>query len=518
MRLRQTFPQTLPMALAVALLLVPAWACGPEEEPAPEAEVATTADRESQPDVETRAATPMDDYGSFDRDRLDEERLDDSWRTAAQRERGYQSRYARGMAADASRTVENADRRMESVEAPVQRMRGSAGPTPAGDDATGARGARDARDDSGADSGAAGASETWDAISVDSVGGEPRLPVQTEGGGPTVLRLQWMLDRVHFSPGVIDGRWGKNTAKAVYWLQEALGREPTGEVDRGLWDLLAAQVESGEALTEYTVTDEDVEGNYVTLPEEPTEKAELDCLCYESMAEMLAERFHVTEDLLAQLNPDADLSNLAAGDNLRVPDVEAPARPFWGEGAGEGSSTATGTGDAGSSPVARLVVSKDGFYLHALDRSGQILYHFPTTVGAGYDPSPSEDVSVTALAWQPTFHYQPKLFSDVPDTEAEAMLPAGPNSPVGVLWMQLSKDNYGIHGTGAPETIGYSTSHGCVRLTNWDATFLGSQVARGVPVSFQGQDQPAGGPGGSDGSDGSATGAAPAARDRNSDS
>jgi hypothetical protein len=483
------------MALVAALLLVPAWACGPDEEPTPEP--VTTADREPRPNVETRAATPMDDYGTFDRARIDAERMDGAWRTASDRERGYQTRYAR-TTTDGDATGATTESAMDRMEAPVQRMRGSAGETPP---STNSGAGSNAGPETGSDAAPAapGPAETWESISADSVAGEPRLPVQTEGGGPTVLRLQWMLDRVHFSPGVIDGRWGKNTEKAVYWLQDALGQEPTGEVDRRLWDLLAAQVGSADALTDYTVTQEDVDGNYVTLPEEPTDKAELDCLCYESMAEMLAERFHVTEDLLARLNPDVDLANLSVGDRLSVLDVDAPARPFVGDGAGEGSS-----GDAGSSSIDRLVVSKDGFYLHALDRSGQILYHFPVTVGAGYDASPSEDLRVTALAWQPTFHYQPKLFEDVPDSEPEAMLPAGPNSPVGVLWMQLSKDNYGIHGTGAPETIGYSTSHGCVRMTNWDATLLGSLVAQGVDVSFTGEDQPAGG--------------SPAASDRNSDS
>jgi lipoprotein-anchoring transpeptidase ErfK/SrfK len=138
--------------------------------------------------------------------------------------------------------------------------------------------------------------------------------------------------------------------------------------------------------------------------------------------------------------------------------------------------------------VARIRVSKDGFYLHALDESGRILYHFPTTVGAGYDPSPSGDFRVTGVAYDPDFHYQPKLFADVPDTDEDALLPPGPNSPVGLVWMQLSKDNYGIHGTAEPATIGYGTSHGCVRLTNWDALFLANRTARETPVEFTGED------------------------------
>jgi lipoprotein-anchoring transpeptidase ErfK/SrfK len=135
--------------------------------------------------------------------------------------------------------------------------------------------------------------------------------------------------------------------------------------------------------------------------------------------------------------------------------------------------------------VARIVISIDGFYLHALDDQGRLLYHFPTTVGSKYQPSPTGEFHVASIAFDPWFHWQPALFDEVPDTEEDERLPPGPNSPVGVVWMALSKDNYGIHGTGEPATIGYATSHGCVRLTNWDARFLAERVAEGVPVVFR---------------------------------
>ena len=143
------------------------------------------------------------------------------------------------------------------------------------------------------------------------------------------------------------------------------------------------------------------------------------------------------------------------------------------------------------SRIAEILVSKDGFYLQALDAAGEVLYHFPTTVGAGYDESPSGELAVSGRAYAPTFHYQPKLFADVADTEPEAMLPAGPNSPVGLVWVQLSKENFGIHGTAEPANIGYSTSHGCVRLTNWDALFLARRLANGVRVRFSEGDESA---------------------------
>jgi hypothetical protein len=283
-----------------------------------------------------------------------------------------------------------------------------------------------------------------------------------------VLRLQWMLDRAHFSPGVIDGRWGKNTEKAVYWLQEELGWEPTGEADRRLFDLLSGHVGSDSPVRQYTVTAEDAAGPFVTIPEEPEDQAELDCLCYESAEELLSERFHVTPELLAQLNPGVDLAAVRAGQSLWVPNVavveEDPGAP---------------------DRVARIVVSRSGFYVHGLDASGAILYHFPSTLGSEYDPSPSGGYSVAAHAYDPNFHYQPKLFSEVPDEEADLLLPPGPNSPVGLVWLDLSKPNFGIHGTSEPSTIGYTTSHGCIRLTNWDAVFLANHVAEGTPVEFR---------------------------------
>jgi lipoprotein-anchoring transpeptidase ErfK/SrfK len=232
---------------------------------------------------------------------------------------------------------------------------------------------------------------------------------------------------------------------------------------------------------QYTLADADVAGPFTQIPDDYVKQADLDCLCYASAAEALGERFHMTGDLLKKLNPDADLEHLAAGTQLWVLDVD----PFDATAARAGAGSSGATGEA---PIAELVISKDGFYLQALDANKQVLYHFPTTVGAGYDASPSGDLTVTATSYNPTFHYQPKLFADVDDAKPEAQLPAGPNSPVGVVWMQLSKENFGIHGTAEPANIGYRTSHGCVRLTNWDALFLAQRITKGTPVHFRGLD------------------------------
>jgi lipoprotein-anchoring transpeptidase ErfK/SrfK len=432
----------------------------------------TTTDAEAPPSTQARQDTDrggmararmsIEGHMQADPEWLERERMDPAWRTAADSDR--QARRSRAVA---GQSVERPGARAASAagsQAPVVRMRamveqgGSAAQTPAAQTPADERTA------------SPGAEESWESLSPQVFTDfSPTLPVPQEGGGPSVLALQWMLDRVAFSPGVIDGRWGKNTEKAVYWLQDGLGLEPTGRADRRLWDLLAGQVGADGPLREHTVTAGDLEGPFVEIPDDAQAQAELDCLCHASPAEALAERFHTTPELLARLNPEVDLASISAGTRLWVPAVEEARR------------------EAGlADDVARIVVSKGGFYLHALDEAGRVLYHFPATIGASYNPSPEGELTVTGIAYDPTYHYQPGMLDDVPDDEAEAILPPGPNSPVGLVWMQLSEDTYGIHGTSAPATIGYATSHGCVRLTNWDALFLANRTAQGTSVEFTG--------------------------------
>jgi lipoprotein-anchoring transpeptidase ErfK/SrfK len=285
----------------------------------------------------------------------------------------------------------------------------------------------------------------------------------------SVLDAQILLDRSPFKPGVIDGKWGKNTEKAVFWLQHQAGLPATGQIDSATYRKL---VELAGAPDQYVrtvaLTAEDVAGPFQPLPEDVYEKANLECLCYESLPEKLSERFHVTPDVLAQLNQGVSLDSLVAGDSLRVPNLEAA-----------GADTTAGT------PIARVVVSDQGRYLHALDSTGTILYHFPTTLGSTFSPSPEGRLQVTRITRNPWFHWQPRLLEGVPDTKKPARLPPGPNSPVGVVWIALSREHFGIHGTNEPATIGYATSSGCVRLTNWDARFLAGLVGPGTTVEFR---------------------------------
>jgi lipoprotein-anchoring transpeptidase ErfK/SrfK len=300
--------------------------------------------------------------------------------------------------------------------------------------------------------------------------GPAALPVHGDGAGPSVLRVQILLDLASFSPGIVDGRWGSNTEKAVFWLQRREGLDDSGRVDEATWQRLQElSGEPTELVRTHQLTAEDVAGPFVTLPEEYYDRRDMDCQCYESLAEKLAERFHTSEGLLTQLNPGVDLNGVTAGTSLNVPAVDRdPASPASGSGA-----------------IARIVISDGGRYLHALDANDRIVYHFPATLGSDYSPSPTGEYSITNIAHDPTWHYQPDLLEGVDDSEPDAVLPAGPNNAVGVVWMQLSRPHYGIHGTSAPETIGYATSNGCVRLTNWDAELLGGRVQPATPVSFR---------------------------------
>ena len=315
---------------------------------------------------------------------------------------------------------------------------------------------------------------TFQQISSKSALAKPtKFPLKIPNRGPVPLQLQIMLDRAGFSPGIIDGTWGKNAASALKYFRvaNAMDSAETRTVDKATYDKLAANAPNPLIKT-YQVTADDMEGPFLPIPDDVYAQAKLKCLCYSSPAEELAEQFHTSEAMLKQLNPKVDLKSIAAGTSLQVPNVEVPVFD---------PMTRDTTGQA----AAKIVISKKDFHTQLIDGSGKIVAHFPSTLGAGYDPSPTGGFRVTHISRDPGFNYQPALFAEVPDTKPKAKLPPGPNSPVGVVWMALSKPHYGIHGTSSPETIGYTNSHGCVRLTNWDADRLASLIRAGTPVEFQ---------------------------------
>ncbi|HEX8171999.1 MAG TPA: L,D-transpeptidase [Thermoanaerobaculia bacterium] len=312
------------------------------------------------------------------------------------------------------------------------------------------------------------AKDSFKNLTQDAINRAPVVvPIKGDMAGPSVLKTQVYLDRLHFSVGPLDGRWGRNSAIALWWYQRSRGidaPEP-GAVDQQTFRVLAAQAGGAPALVQHTLTADDVKGPFVTLPDDVYEKEKLDCLCYESKKEKLAELFHTTGEFLDQLNPDVDFSALEAGQQLWVPNVRAAM-----------------TQD--QIDIARVVVSIAGNTFNAFDAQGNLIFHAPTTLGSKYDPSPQEATKVVKVVQDPHFHYQPTLFHEVPDSDPEAQLSPGPNSPVGVVWIALAKPHFGIHGTSDPDSIGYASSHGCVRLANWDAREVAHRIQPGVAVEF----------------------------------
>lgn len=282
----------------------------------------------------------------------------------------------------------------------------------------------------------------------------PRLD-SASAAGSSVLRAQILLDRAHFSPGEIDGRYGGNTRRAVAAFNRARGLGSGERVDAKSWAELNR--DTAPVVVPYVLAPADVAGPFEKLPAEIPERARLSALGFESAVEGLGERFHASAQLLAGLNPGALFDR--EGVEIQVPNVVRP--PL---------EKAEGI---------RLRVSDEDRSVVALASDGSVRARYPATVGSEHDPLPLGEWKVNGVGWNPTFLYNPALFWDSEPGDEKARLPAGPNNPVGVVWIDLSKPHYGIHGTPEPSTIGAATSHGCIRLTNWDALELAHLVSPG---------------------------------------
>jgi len=292
---------------------------------------------------------------------------------------------------------------------------------------------------------------------------------------PDVLPQQVMLDRAGFSPGALDGRPGSNTDKAMAQFT-ANGGDPTPPPD---------------ATTQYTITAEDAAGPYD--PQQPTdmmEAAKLPAMTYRTLLEALAERFHATPELLQRLNPAA---HFEANETIVVPNVAPMVLPVERvkfdpaaeRGAKPAARAAAATPpDIMARPDVVVSVSKAASALTVKDASGRIVFYAPVTTGSEHDPLPIGEWKVNGTQFNPTFRYNPALFWDADPSHTKAVIPAGPNNPVGVVWIDLSKEHYGFHGTPEPSSIGRAESHGCVRLTNWDALRLAGFVKPGTRVVF----------------------------------
>jgi len=280
---------------------------------------------------------------------------------------------------------------------------------------------------------------------------------------PLLVKAQVLLDRARFSPGVVDGHDGENFQHALKAFGEARGAGHQGKLDDALWTALAA-TSSDPVVTEYTITPDDLKGPFVEdIPRGLEDQARLDRLSYRSPAEMLAERFHMDQDLLAALNPHKPFDQ--AGTVILVANVLASRDEHAGR-------------------VARIEIEKSRHQLRAFGEDGSLIAVYPASVGSEEKPAPSGTHSVRAIARNPTYTYNPEFrFKGVTAKERFVVKP-GPNNPVGTTWIDLSAETYGIHGTPNPDKVGKAYSQGCVRLTNWDVESLAAMVRKGTAVTF----------------------------------
>lgn len=340
------------------------------------------------------------------------------------------------------------------------------------------------------------------ADSMSSSNGAPSPETIADSEQRPVMQMQVVLERLGFAPGVIDGKQGASFANAIRGFQEARSLPVTGELDKatsaalGEWNTIPAT-------RIVTIPKEWSQTTFAKLPESPADQAKLEALAYESLVEKLAERFHTTPEVLARLNPggkpvgassaaatpvreDAAVPAFAPGQTVRVPNVGADRidastvdNKAWLE-------TLRSLGVGTDQPeAARLVVDESEGWLKVFDGGDKLVAMFTVTTGSRHDPLPIGNWGIKGKAYNPTYAYDPALLRDAPESNGKHQLPPGPNGPVGVVWIDLTKDHYGIHGTPAPETIGRAQSNGCVRLTNWDAARLAQMVSGSTKVEFR---------------------------------
>jgi len=280
----------------------------------------------------------------------------------------------------------------------------------------------------------------------------------TDGQSSLTVVLQVLLDRAGISPGIIDGYKGAMSESALRGFEAREGFKIDGLLDPEVWSALGGDA-APSVLMQYTVTEADTSDLTASIPEHVAEKAKMEKLGYTSVSERLAERFHMDEDFLKLLNPGAGFT---AGETLTVADV----------------------GPKMEGEVARIEIRKSERRAVVYAADGHMMTNYPVAIGSDETPSPSGDMTVVAVAMDPTYSYNPDVNFVADGVKEQLTLPPGPNGPVGSVWIDLSKPTYGLHGTDTPASLFTAESHGCVRFTNWDVEELAHMVSEGVEVVF----------------------------------
>lgn len=300
----------------------------------------------------------------------------------------------------------------------------------------------------------------------------------------SVLHVQVILDKLGYAPGLLDGRRGQSLTGALKAFQTVRGLRPTGEMDRPTLQALNryAAIRPTRRLR---LSAESLAGPYVNpFPTRPEAQARLDRLGYRSPLEKLAEMFHTSPETLVALNSAA--TRLVPGAELTFPNALPGSRAYPADLPDTWRRTLNDLNvDARQPRGTKVVVDKSDAVLRVYDAADRLVAQFPATMGSSHDPLPIGRWRILGKAYNPPFHYNPRLFWDVSDSRPAVRLPPGPNGPVGVIWIDLSKPHYGIHGTSEPQTIGRAESHGCIRLSNWDAARLSLMIEAGTPAIFQ---------------------------------